>query len=165
MPEKTNTGTGGRATPGRAARTPGRPPNTTGSREAGKTAPAPFPRPDDPDDPGRPHPPRPSTAIHRNRHHHTGSHHDREQVMPQHTQDWQVRLHLFEEEGTTKAHAVLDLGGTAVTGQGVARRNPRDRDIPEIGDELAAGRAMNDLAQKLLTIAQTDIEGMSHPGP
>ncbi len=85
--------------------------------------------------------------------------------MPQHTQDWQVRLHLSEEDGTTKARAVLDIGGNAVTGQGIARRNPRDRDVPEIGDELAAGRAMNDLAQKLLTIARTDIEGISRPGP
>ncbi|GAA2405300.1 DUF1876 domain-containing protein [Streptomyces glaucosporus] len=85
--------------------------------------------------------------------------------MPRHTQDWQVRLHLTEDENTTKAKAELDIGGTSVTGQGVARRNPRDKDIPEIGDELAAGRAMNDLAQKLLTIARTDIEGLSHPGP
>jgi len=85
--------------------------------------------------------------------------------MP-HTQDWNIHVHLFEDEdGTTRARAVLDLGGTALTGQGVARRNPRDRDIPEIGDELAAGRAMNDLAQKLLSVAQSDIEGMAHPGP
>ncbi|MEE1938958.1 DUF1876 domain-containing protein [Streptomyces sp. TRM 70361] len=85
--------------------------------------------------------------------------------MPQHTRDWEVRLHLFEDGTTTKAHAVLDIGNTAVTGQGTARRNPHDRDIPEIGDELAAGRAMNDLAHKLLSIAQTDIEGVSRPGP
>ncbi|MFD1829329.1 DUF1876 domain-containing protein [Streptomyces desertarenae] len=82
-----------------------------------------------------------------------------------HTRDWKVRLHLFEDRGTTKAHAVLDIGDTAVTGQGVARRNPHDRDIPEIGDELAAGRAMNDLAVKLLGIARDDIEGVSRPGP
>ncbi|GAA3655069.1 DUF1876 domain-containing protein [Streptomyces chitinivorans] len=82
-----------------------------------------------------------------------------------HTQDWKIRLHLFEEEGTTKARAVLDLGGTEISGQGVARRNPHDRDVPEIGDELAAGRAMNDLAQKLLSVARTDIEGVAHPGP
>ncbi|MDG9701625.1 DUF1876 domain-containing protein [Streptomyces sp. DH37] len=82
-----------------------------------------------------------------------------------HTQDWKVRLHLYEDGGTTKAQAVLDLGGTAITGQGVARRNPHDRDIPEIGDELAAGRAMNDLAQKLLSVARSDIEGVAHPGP
>ncbi|MCI0385881.1 DUF1876 domain-containing protein [Streptomyces sp. CNQ085] len=82
-----------------------------------------------------------------------------------HTQDWQVSLHLSEEEGMTKAHAVMDLGGTEISGQGVARRNPHDRDIPEIGDELAAGRAMNDLARKLLSVARTDIEGVAHPGP
>ncbi|HEX5569220.1 MAG TPA: dsRBD fold-containing protein [Streptomyces sp.] len=88
--------------------------------------------------------------------------------MP-HTQDWNIRIHLFEDDdGTTRARAVLEVGGgggTALTGQGMARRNPRDRDVPEIGDELAAGRAMSDLAQKLLSVARSDIEGVAHPGP
>ncbi|GAA3185679.1 hypothetical protein GCM10010451_38680 [Streptomyces virens] len=34
-----------------------------------------------------------------------------------------------------------------------------DTNVPEIGDELAAGRAMNDLAQQLLNTAERDIEG------
>lgn len=86
-----------------------------------------------------------------------------------HTVEWKVRLHLFEEDGTTKAHAVLDTGTSVLTGHGVAHRNPADPDVPEIGDELAAGRAMQDLGRQLVDIAGHDIEGIGaaepEPGP
>jgi nicotinate phosphoribosyltransferase len=81
---------------------------------------------------------------------HVGPH--RGKTMP-HTAEWKVRLYLFEEEGTTKARVVLDSGTAALTGHGVAHRNPADMDVPEIGDELAAGRAMHDLAQQLVDTA------------
>ncbi|MFJ4621808.1 DUF1876 domain-containing protein [Streptomyces sp. NPDC088812] len=85
--------------------------------------------------------------------------------MP-HTMEWKVRLHVFEDdEGTTKARVVLDTGATALTGQGAAHCHPADRNVPEIGDELAAGRALNNLAQKLLNAAEQDIEGMGAPRP
>lgn len=85
--------------------------------------------------------------------------------MP-HTAEWKVRLHLFEDDdGTTKAHVVLDTGSTALTGHGTAHCHPADANVPEIGDELAAGRAMNDLAQQLLNIAERDIEGMGVSRP
>ena len=77
-----------------------------------------------------------------------------------HTQEWTVRLLLFEDEGTTKARAVVDTGGASLTGHGVAHRNPADTDVPEIGDELAAGRAMHDLARQLVDAAERDIDGM-----
>ncbi|MDW4911086.1 DUF1876 domain-containing protein [Streptomyces sp. ADMS] len=77
-----------------------------------------------------------------------------------HTVEWKVRLYLFEEEGTTKARAVLNTGTTELTGHGDAHRNPADRDVPEIGDELAAGRAMHDLGRQLVVVAQRDIKGM-----
>ncbi len=83
--------------------------------------------------------------------------------MP-HTAEWTVHLYLSEDEGTTKARVVLDTGTRSLTGQGVAHRNPADTDVPEIGAELAAGRAMSDLAQHLVTIAQHDIEGMGASG-
>ncbi|GHJ39272.1 DUF1876 domain-containing protein [Streptomyces sp. TS71-3] len=80
-----------------------------------------------------------------------------------HTVEWQVHLHLFEDEGTTKARAVVETGANSVVGNGLARCNPNDRDIPEIGDELAAGRAMRDIAQQLLGEAQRDIESVNAP--
>jgi hypothetical protein len=60
---------------------------------------------------------------------------------------------------------VLDTGTTALTGHGVAHRDPADMDVPEIGDELAAGRALHDLARQLVDIAERDIEGMRALGP
>jgi hypothetical protein len=84
--------------------------------------------------------------------------------MP-HTVEWNVRLYLFEEEGTTKARVVLDTGTTPLTGHGVAHRNPADMDVPEIGDKLAARRAMYDLAQQLVDAAERDIEGMGATRP
>ncbi|MFJ9566147.1 DUF1876 domain-containing protein [Streptomyces fuscichromogenes] len=83
-----------------------------------------------------------------------------------HTGEWKVRLHLFEEDdGTTKAHVVLDTGTTEMSGSGTAHCNPADRNVPEIGDELAVGRAMDDLAQQLLNTADRDIQGMAGPRP
>ncbi|GHB73042.1 hypothetical protein GCM10010377_74430 [Streptomyces viridiviolaceus] len=85
--------------------------------------------------------------------------------MP-HAAEWEIRLHLFEDdEGTTTAHAVLDTGTTAFTGHGSAHCHPADTNVPEIGDELAAGRAMRNLAQQLLNIAERDIEGVGASRP
>ncbi|MFF5859458.1 dsRBD fold-containing protein [Streptomyces sp. NPDC012751] len=84
-----------------------------------------------------------------------------------HTGQWSVRLHLFEDDaGTTKAHITLDTGTTTLTGSGTAHCNPSDTTVPEIGDELAAGRAMHDLAHQLLDVAGRDVQGMaaSRPG-
>ncbi|MFI2368068.1 DUF1876 domain-containing protein [Streptomyces sp. NPDC018833] len=83
--------------------------------------------------------------------------------MP-HTVEWKVRLYLFEDEGTTKARVVRDTGTTALTGHGLAHRNPADMDVPEIADEPAAGRAMHDLAQQLVNPAEHDIAGMGATG-
>jgi hypothetical protein len=84
-----------------------------------------------------------------------------------HTTEWKVHLHLFEDAGTTKARVVLDTGSTSLTGRGVAHRNPADTEVPEIGDELAAGRALQDLGRQLVGAAERDIEGMgaSEAGP
>ncbi|MFB7506043.1 DUF1876 domain-containing protein [Streptomyces broussonetiae] len=83
-----------------------------------------------------------------------------------HTGQWKVRLDLFEDDdGTTKAHLVLDTGTTALTGHGTAHCHPADTNVPEIGDELAAGRALVDLAHQLLEAAERDIQGMAAPRP
>ncbi|MFE6286069.1 DUF1876 domain-containing protein [Streptomyces sp. NPDC057877] len=80
--------------------------------------------------------------------------------MP-HTVEWTVRLHLVEDdEGTTTARVVLDTGSAAFTGHGAAHCHPADTNVPEIGDELAAGRAMNNLAQQLLDAGERDIDSV-----
>ncbi|MFH8680743.1 DUF1876 domain-containing protein [Streptomyces lydicus] len=76
------------------------------------------------------------------------------------TGEWAVRLYLFEEDRTTKARVVLDTGTASLTGHGSARCQPEDVEVPEIGDELAASRAMSDLAAQLMRTAYDDMEGV-----
>jgi hypothetical protein len=71
---------------------------------------------------------------------------------------WRVRIDIGEHDGQTHAIARLDTGaGTKLRGVGEARLNPRDADVPEIGDELAAARALSHLAHALLDAAAADI--------
>lgn len=75
------------------------------------------------------------------------------------TRTWQVEVFLYEEADHTRADAVLRTdAGTELRGSGQARRNPGDRDVAEIGDELAACRALGDLAHLLLEAATADVE-------
>ncbi|MEU7641765.1 MULTISPECIES: DUF1876 domain-containing protein [unclassified Streptomyces] len=81
------------------------------------------------------------------------------------TTEWPVRLILTEEDGTTRARVELDTGTQALTGHGRARRNPEDPAVPVIGDELAAGRAMKDLAGQLIRLADHDLAGVGAAPP
>ncbi|GLY70546.1 dsRBD fold-containing protein [Amycolatopsis taiwanensis] len=49
-----------------------------------------------------------------------------------------------------------------LVGVGDARLNPADRNVPEIGDELAVSRALSDLAHRLLDATAGDIEAITH---
>ena len=40
----------------------------------------------------------------------------------------------------------------------MARRNPSDTEVPEIGDELAAARALADLAHQRIEATVADLE-------
>jgi hypothetical protein len=72
---------------------------------------------------------------------------------------WTVTIEIDELDGRTRAHARLHTQDSdQLVGIGLARLNPVDRDIPEIGDELAAARALSDLAHHLLDVAGADIE-------
>jgi hypothetical protein len=75
--------------------------------------------------------------------------------------NWSVDLYLFEQDAATTAHAVLHTGAaTALESRGETHRNPSDRDVPEIGDEVAAARALRHLADRLLGVAADDIEAI-----
>ncbi|WP_328427957.1 DUF1876 domain-containing protein [Streptomyces sp. NBC_00443] len=81
---------------------------------------------------------------------------------------WTVRIHITEDGDDTRAEAVLTARDKpedmqAVTGRGMAHRNPVDRSVPEIGDELAASRALQDLAVRLHDIASDDIVRLAGP--
>jgi hypothetical protein len=76
---------------------------------------------------------------------------------------WTVDIYVGEEDGKTYAEAALnDDIGNHVLGTGRATLNPVDADVPEIGDEIAVGRALTDLGHRLLTTAAGDIESITH---
>jgi hypothetical protein len=75
------------------------------------------------------------------------------------TKTWHVDVFLFEEDGTTHADAVLRThAGRELRHRGTAYKSPWDRDVPEIGDELAACRALNGLAHDLLDATIEDVQ-------
>ena len=78
--------------------------------------------------------------------------------------EWKVEIFIGERDDMTHAEARLLPGRSDVTltATGVARLNPTDRDVPEIGDELAVARALSELAHKLLHAAAEDIEAVTH---
>lgn len=79
------------------------------------------------------------------------------------TKTWHIDIYIGEHEGETHAEARLrPVQEVTLTGVGTARLNPTDRDVPEIGDELAAARALSDLAHRLLNAAAGDIEAITH---
>ena len=72
-------------------------------------------------------------------------------------------LDEHSDDRRTRAEARLNTPDrTGMVGEGVARRNPHDTEVPEIGDELAVARALWDLAHKLLEAAAADIEELTH---
>jgi hypothetical protein len=71
---------------------------------------------------------------------------------------WWVELFLGETDGHSHATAHLHTHDrTTITATGKARLHPGERDVPEIGYELAAGRALADLAHQLMAGAADDI--------
>lgn len=76
---------------------------------------------------------------------------------------WTVEVYVGEDEGRTYAEAALrDDIGNQILGQGGARLNPADPDVPEIGDEIAVARALVDLGHRLLSTASSDITAVTH---
>ncbi|QRP50218.1 DUF1876 domain-containing protein [Amycolatopsis sp. FDAARGOS 1241] len=79
------------------------------------------------------------------------------------TKQWRIEVFLTEEGGRTTATARLRTGaGEVLDASGTARLNPVDRNVPEIGDELATARALSALAHRLLDVAAEDIEDVTH---
>jgi hypothetical protein len=71
---------------------------------------------------------------------------------------WTVEIVFTEEEDRTRADAMLTGTADALQGWGRARRNPADPDVPAVGEEIAAARALGDLAHHLLEQAAHRIE-------
>jgi hypothetical protein len=71
---------------------------------------------------------------------------------------WRVTVVFTEHEDKTRADAILSGSPDELRGWGRARRNPADPDLPAVGEEVAAARALADLAHHLLDEAAHRIE-------
>ncbi|RVW10088.1 DUF1876 domain-containing protein [Prescottella agglutinans] len=78
------------------------------------------------------------------------------------TKQWNVDITIDEHESRTRSTARLHTKETTMVGVGLARRNPLDRNVPGIGDELATARALADLTHQLIEATVGDIEGVTH---
>jgi hypothetical protein len=79
------------------------------------------------------------------------------------TKTWTIQVSIDEQDDDTRADATLQLENKMeMRGRGFSRRNPHDESEPRIGDELAAARALSDLAHQLLEAAARDIESRTH---
>jgi hypothetical protein len=85
-----------------------------------------------------------------------------------HGKRWTAQVFIDEHRTSAALARRCDCGHRDRTGPigvgvgvGVARRNPRDPDVPEIGDELAVSRVLSELARRLLDAAAGDIDALT----
>ncbi len=77
--------------------------------------------------------------------------------------EWPVSLFIDEADGRTRAEARLVMpDGGELVGYGLARRNPADKEVARIGEQVAAARALSDLAGQVLHAAASGIEDVTH---
>ena len=75
-------------------------------------------------------------------------------------------MHVWfdEDETHTESRVTIHLRDYELTGFGRAQRRPHDPNLPAVGEELAAARAMSDLAHQLLDLATYQLEKLEgHP--
>jgi hypothetical protein len=72
-----------------------------------------------------------------------------------------VDVTIIEDDRECKATASVTTNLGFFEGEGIARLKPGDPQIPRIGEELALGRALGALSERLLSVAADDIA--DHP--
>jgi hypothetical protein len=75
-----------------------------------------------------------------------------------HVKDWPVILRVVEEDGRTRARLTITADSRSFEAGGEAHRSPLDEDVPAAGDELAVGRALIELGNRMVRAARSDIE-------
>jgi hypothetical protein len=76
---------------------------------------------------------------------------------------WNMAIEFTEDDTHTHATAVATLtDATEVRGRGDAFRHPDDSSQPMVGEEIAAARALFNLAGQLLQRASGQIESVTH---
>jgi len=69
-----------------------------------------------------------------------------------------IDVRIDEDASDTLVHAALNLSGDHFEATGRARRNPHDKPMPVVGEELATARALSSLAVQVMESAQHKIE-------
>jgi hypothetical protein len=75
---------------------------------------------------------------------------------------WTIEVAFREDDEHTRAAALLVLDEKEVRAEGHARRHPEDPQVPRIGEQIAAARALSALAHELLDDAAHGIEAWEH---
>ena len=78
------------------------------------------------------------------------------------TKACQIDVLIEEHEERTRAKARLSWAGKRFVGIGLARLDPVDEPVAQIGDELAIARALADLSNQLFALTSTDIQASTH---
>jgi hypothetical protein len=73
-------------------------------------------------------------------------------------QELDIHVHIDEDEDQTLAFLELNLRGEHFESTGRAKRNPKDRPMPVVGEELAVARALSGLTTQVMEAAQHKIE-------
>ena len=74
--------------------------------------------------------------------------------ISRHVTSWTVRVDIFESDGGSTAHAVIEPG--TMDAYGTAAAQLCDQLVPEITDEVAVARALRALADRLSAAADHD---------
>jgi len=75
------------------------------------------------------------------------------------TATWTIEMRFEEDNDHTRATAIVRTpGGRELRGQGQSWRNPVDRPVARIGEEVAGARALSNLAHELIDFAAAEIE-------
>lgn len=75
---------------------------------------------------------------------------------------WTVAIEIGEHDGHTRATARLRWRDQIAEGIGMARLSADDRNVADIGNELAAARALSDLARRMMVATIHDIEAVTN---
>ncbi|WP_419999539.1 DUF1876 domain-containing protein [Streptomyces boninensis] len=76
---------------------------------------------------------------------------------------WDIEMDFLEDDVHTRSTALLRLSdGTELEAHGEAKRHPSDPGQRLVGEEIAAARALNDLARQLLDKAAREIQKVTH---
>lgn len=73
-------------------------------------------------------------------------------------QELDIHVHIDEDTDQTLAFLELNLRGEHFEATGRAKRNPKDRPMPVVGEELAVARALSGLTTQVMEAAHDKIE-------